>query len=278
MRSSQKDNTTKPEKSKLRRVVPVVLSVMSLLYIAYLGITIFYPLDTIFKDEPKTATKTSLADLAQELEGSTGGKHIQASETNKAVVKPTNVKLVDVQSYDELANLYLLIRRVRNDNRDAATVYGLQRLSLASKREQLKEVSLTAQIEQHKFETQKSKTDSAIYALKEATPSQSNVDSDNAITVQSDLPSLGEMSSPDHYGGYDGRYISTENSIESKDVELKAVYKDRAFLSIKNNNYSRVKPGRTVMARFRLVQFTQGGECVEIVDERDEDLFTTCIN
>ncbi|WP_200769177.1 hypothetical protein [Vibrio nigripulchritudo] len=55
-------------------------------------------------------------------------------------------KLLGIHSYDELTNLALLVLKVKKSEKDAATLFGLQRISIAHKRERAIEKELEAQI------------------------------------------------------------------------------------------------------------------------------------
>lgn len=223
-----------------------------------------------------TSTGSTMADLVGSPTPQSSAELGSSLSTNQPVVRRVEpVPLMEAKTFDELAQLYMLSSRVQNENKTAAQIAGLQRISIRAKREQLKELELAAQIAKIDYERTKAETDKTLYSAK-VTNSDSTIRSTSDLPAPGNDPRLRNQYDPNYNSPTDARFVQPTREVEAGDVYVRAMIDGKAHITIGKEDFSSVRVGHTLLARFKINGFDKRLECVSVTDLKDDIQFNTC--
>ncbi len=260
--------------------IPLVIIVVALSYILYLVADLYGLTDRVssqFQGGSNTTQQTLLSNGTVEAKSSQPenqlGSRVRAKETKNTDLG--DVPLLDVKSYDELASLHLLATRVRAEDKDAATLMGLQRISIHAKRQQAKEVELIKRISIDQAAATKAQKDANAYE-----PSGSSLNSNKSQNSDLPSPDTANIPSPDMDSngdlGFNGFKLNDKTKEVEKitDIRLKGLSSKGAYITIKDRSYRNVKVGHTIAARFVFESANNELGCIVIKDNQADSLDT----
>lgn len=282
MANIKKKDISKTDKktSPARKAISLIVIAVSLVTIGFSLVEEFGILDsgTISGNETNTSNNEPLGLSSSE---STNENNLPVK--SQMVQQEIDVPLLSVQTHDELSNLHLLSKRVRAEDEDAATLFGLQRISIHAKRQQAKEISLLMKINSDKYVAEKARIDTDNYVKnmgteKSAQPSQPENKSSNESEYFDDSSMRDGNKDP-----FGMETTPVKEIVGFKDLRLKGLSHHRAYITIKNEPFKNVKIGQTFAGRFSLKEVNNQSECVRVRDSRFEELDTNeyaviCLN
>ncbi|EKO3606972.1 hypothetical protein M6C35_001877 [Vibrio metschnikovii] len=268
-------NKTKSNQGKRKAIVYLIIA-GGFLYTSVLLGDAFGLLDWrrwTSSNSTKTTTMAATFQTSPSLAGESKDSRINTNNRQEL-----SVPIVDVISYDELAALHLLVNRVKKENKTAAELMGLQRISIHAKREQVKEVRLQKEINIDMFAATKAAIDTENYSSGGA--SRSNT---QQATTDMNLPPLDSSSLPSMISNQStidslGTPINSEVQINSSDLKLNAMVNGIAYMIIKNKPFRNVREGQVLMARFVVGKFDNDLECISMQDTLAVESFKVCLN
>lgn len=282
MANTEKKKMSKTDKktSPLRKYSSLIVIVLSFAVVGYTLVDEFELLDAGISAGNEVNSPSNEAPGLLISESNNTDKTPRATQVTQQEI---DVPLLSVQSHDELSNLHLLSKRVRAEDQDAATLFGLQRISIHAKRQQAKEVSLMMQINSNKFVAEKARVDTANYV-------------NNGGSVKPEKSSKSENNNPTESEYFDDSSMKDNNKdpfsmettpvkdvINFTDLRLKALSNHRAYITVKSEPFKNVRAGQTFAGRFSLKEVNHQSECVRVRDSRFEELDTNeyaviCLN
>lgn len=279
MPRKDRNNVQSSSKNKLKIAAAIVLIGATVVSIANQN-GVF---EHLLKSKPASIEGASMSELADTPVPPSDKDSALPHQAAASSQRENAVPLLDTRSFDELSALFVLMRRVRASERDAATLMGMQRISLQAKREKLKEMRVAAELAKVNYEFTKADVDAKNYGKQGV----------GQITDGNDLPSLNHdsgfngmglgddlVSGPDVGQALGLQYPNTADNriITPEDVRLQALYNGYAHLAIKSKNFGKVKEGQTVLSRYKVDSIDFDLECITLVDTKDEITFTSCRN
>ncbi|MEZ9699266.1 hypothetical protein AB4455_07935 [Vibrio sp. 10N.261.46.E12] len=278
MTNTDKNRKSKNDKksSPIRKGISYFITVVSLLVV---GFTVVNELGLLDDGTPIASDTNSTVNEPISLPSTAPN----TAQSGQIAQQEIDVPLLSVQSHDELSNLHLLAKRVRAEDEDAATLFGLQRISIHAKRQQAKEVSLLMKINSDMYVAEKARIDTNNYVNnggieKTSQPSQS----ENKSATESEYfeDSLMRDGNKDAFGM---ETTPVKEVVGFTDLRLKGLSNHRAYITVKNEPFKNVKTGQTFAGRFSLKEVNHQSECVRVRDSRFEELDTNeyaviCLN
>lgn len=282
MSNTEKKKMSKTDKktSPQRMYSSLIVIVLSFATVGYALVDEFELLDTDTSAGNEIITPNNDALGLTSSKPNNSQKKVSATQVTQQEI---DVPLLSVQSHDELSNLHLLAKRVRAEEEDAATLFGLQRISIHAKRQQAKEVSLMMQINSDKFVAEKARVDTDNY-VKNGGLDKSDKTSKSERNPPSESEYFDDSSMKDNNKNSFGMEITpVKDLINFTDLRLKALSNHRAYITVKSEPFKNVKAGQTFAGRFSLIEVNHQSECVRVKDSRFEELDTNeyaviCLN
>lgn len=279
-------NTDKNKKSKSgKKMSPIrksICYVVTIISLTAFGSTVVTELG--FFDDISSGGEINVP-VSEPLGLSSGSDTSTSSKTQSQQItqQEIDVPLLSVQSHDELSNLHLLAKRVRAEEGDAATLFGLQRISIHAKRQQAKEVSLMMKINSDKYVAEKARVDTDNY-VKNGGLAKSGESSKSEGKTTSEAEYFDDSSMKDNNRDTFSMVTTpVKDVIKFTDLRLKALSNHRAYITVKSEPFKNVKAGQTFAGRFSLKEVNHKSECIRVRDSRYEELDTNefaviCLN
>lgn len=280
------NNTDKNKKSKsgkkmspIRKGICYVVTIVSLIAFGSTVVTELGLLDDISSGGEINVAVSEPLSLSSGSDTSTSSK----TQNQQVTQQEIDVPLLSVQSHDELSNLHLLAKRVRAEEGDAATLFGLQRISIHAKRQQAKEVSLMMKINSDKYVAEKARVDTDNY-VKNGGLAKSGGSSKSESKTTTEAEYFDDSSMKDNNRDtFSMETTPVKDVINFTDLRLKALSNHRAYITVKSEPFKNVRAGQTFAGRFSLKEVNHQSECVRVRDSRFEELDTNeyaviCLN
>jgi hypothetical protein len=229
--------------------------------------------------------------------GNTTTENLDEHLTNKRTTTSTRQDappVLNETSFNQLQNLYLLVDRVQSKEiKSAAELYGLQRINIVNRREQIKEYNLTKEIKKAELEIQT--TQSSLNALDNGSK-QTKTELEGPNPGNNRIPDqLSEIIEPSQIASFTSKQpgniaanksllTETAPEITKADVRLRMMIQKAEDLTpsllvtIGKERYRNVIEGQTIQSRFKFVAVNAKTKCAQVIDQDMSEKFNVCVN
>ncbi|MEZ8241022.1 MULTISPECIES: hypothetical protein [Vibrio] len=187
--------------------------------------------------------------------------------------KLNEVPILTAVAHDDLANLHLLAKRVKSEDEDAATLFGIQRLSIHAKRLRAMEVSLQKDINNDNYQAVKASVDTKRYQNGEVTNNgnaEKTLNPSNSGSL-SDYTNNGDLDLSDS-NGFRIESVTEAEVLGFSDLRVKSIIDQYIYITVGGEPYKNVKVGHTFAGRFMLMSIDHDERCVMVRDGQFEQL------